>query len=250
LLQEVDSASRRSYNIDQRKELSTGFAGSAYALNHSCIFVPVPFPPMGMVNSGLYTMTKGLTMESAKRVSLPCPFHWPVSIFNLKQCLLVSYIPIEGSDRELVLVNLHLEAYTKGDYRERQTRQLLELMQEEYGKGNYVIAAGDFNQFMPGSRDIYPKTSSDWESGTIEQSMLPEGWTLAYDLSVPTARSNNQPYDPENPTIQHYSIDAMITSPNVDMKSIETMDKGFLYTDHNPLLLRFSLKAEPAAFPM
>ncbi len=241
LLQEVDASSNRSYNIDERKVLDIGFDAEAYAMNYSCMFVPVPFPPIGKVNSGLFTLTDDLHISSAKRVSLSCPFAWPVRIFNLKRCLLVSYLPIEGSDRQLVLVNLHLEAYTKGDQRVKQTQELLKLMQEEYEKGNYVIAAGDFNQFMPGSRDVYPKTSRDWEPGTMDEGMLPEGWVLVYDLSVPTARSNNQPYDPENPTVQHYSIDGMILSPNVELISLETLDEGFLYSDHNPVLLRFSL---------
>ncbi len=241
LVQEVDAASRRSYNIDERELLSPSFDFGAYAMNYCCMFVPVPFPPMGTVNSGLLTLSDDYTMEAAKRISLHCPFRWPVRIFNLKRCLLVSYLPIEGSDKKLVLVNLHLEAYTKGDERVKQTQQLLDLMQEEYDKGNYVIAAGDFNQFMPGSREIYPKTSRDWEPGTMDETMLPEGWTLAYDLSVPTARSLNQPYDPENPTVQHYSIDGMILSPNVELISLQTIDKGFLYSDHNPVQLRFSL---------
>ncbi len=241
LLQEVDASSNRSYNIDERKVLDIGFDAEAYAMNYSCMFVPVPFPPIGKVNSGLFTLTDDLHISAAKRVALSCPFVWPVRIFNLKRCLLVSYLPIEGSDKQLVLVNLHLEAYTKGDQRVKQTQELLNLMQEEYAKGNYVIAAGDFNQFMPGSRDIYPKTSRDWEPGTMDEGMLPEGWALAHDLSVPTARSNNQPYDPNNPTVQHYSIDGMILSPNVKMISLETLDEGFLYSDHNPVLLRFSL---------
>lgn len=242
LLQEVDASSRRSYNIDEREVLGQGFDYSSYALNYSCIFVPVPFPPMGTVYSGLYTMTDDLTMEAAKRIALKCPFAWPVRLFNLKRCLMASYLPIEGSEKKLVVVNLHLEAYTNGDGRIQQTQQLLAFMQEEYDKGNYVIAAGDFNQFMPGSREVYPKTSRDWEPGTMDEGLIPEGWTLLYDLSVPTARSNNQPYDPENPTVQHYSIDGMIISPNVNMISLETVDKGFLYSDHNPVQLRFSLK--------
>ncbi len=242
LLQEVDASSRRSYSIDERSVLNPGFDYTAYALNYSCIFVPVPFPPMGTVYSGLYTMTDDLEMEAARRIALRCPFAWPVRLFNLKRCLLASYLPIEGSDSKLVVVNLHLEAYTKGDERVRQTQQLLDFMQDEYEKGNYVIAAGDFNQFMPGSREVYPKTSRDWEPGTMDEGMIPEGWTLAYDLSVPTARSNNQPYDPEDPTVQHYSIDGMIVSPNVNLLAIETVDKGFLYSDHNPVQLRFSLK--------
>ena len=48
-------------------------------------------------------------------MQLPCPFSWPTRIANLKRCLLVERIPIADSDKELVLVNLHLEAYDDGE---------------------------------------------------------------------------------------------------------------------------------------
>ena len=75
----------------------------------------------------------------------------------------------------------------------------------------------------------------------LDPSKLPEGWTLAYDLSVPTCRSLNQPYDPSNPTTQYYSIDGLILSPNVKMLEVKTIDKGFENSDHNPVQLRFVL---------
>lgn len=241
LLQEVDSSSSRTYRIDEREVLNEGYDYCSFALNYSCPFVPIPFPPMGMVHSGLYTMTDDLIMDEAKRVSLLCPFSWPVSVFNLKRCLMASYLPIEGSDKYLVLVNLHLEAYTEGDGREKQTRQLLSLIEEEYRKGNYVIAAGDFNQFLPGSREIYPQTNSDWETKPINEDLLPEGWTFAYDLSVPTCRSLNQAYDSSDENFQFYSIDAMLLSPNIEVLDIKTFDAHFEYSDHNPLVLKFVL---------
>ena len=94
LLQEVDTNSSRTYNIDQSACLAG--ANAAHALNYSCPFVPFPLPPIGKVNSGVFTTTD-YAIDRAERVSLPCPFSWPVSTANLKRCLLVSYLPIEGS---------------------------------------------------------------------------------------------------------------------------------------------------------
>lgn len=241
-LQEVDQDSTRSYNVNQRELLSGDYSSSSYALNFSCPFVPIPFPPMGKVNSGLLTLTDDLAISSAQRLALTCPFSWPVRIANLKRCLLVSYVPVEGSDKQLVLVNLHLEAYTEGAGREAQAKQLLDFISSEYKKGNYVIAGGDFNQFFPGSREVYPKTSSDWNTEEIDSSMLPDaGWSLAYDLSVPTCRSLDKPYDPSDPNTQYYSIDGLILSPNVKMLEVKTMDTGFRNSDHNPVELKFIL---------
>ncbi len=244
LLQEVDSSSSRTYRIDERRLLRGGMSTETYALNYSCPFVPIPWPPIGRVNSGLYTLTDGLTVSSAERISLPCPFSWPLRVANLKRCLLVSHLPIEGSDRELVLVNLHLEAYDDGEGKIAQTKQLQSFILGEYAKGNYVIAGGDFNQVFPGSLEPYPnRHPENWEPGVIDESILPAGWTLAFDLSTPSCRLLNQPYDPTDLAgTQHYVIDGLILSPNVELKSVETLDAGFENSDHNPVKLIFSLK--------
>ncbi len=243
LLQEVDSNSSRTYGIDERAYLSDGMSCESYAMNYSCPFVPIPVPPIGKVNSGLYTMTDDLLIESAERVSLPCPFSWPLRIANLKRCLLVSYLPIEGSDRQLVLVNLHLEAYDDGEGKIAQTNQLRDFITGEYEKGNYVIAGGDFNQVFPGSLELYPNTHpQNWEPGVLDGGLLPDGWILAYDNSTPTCRLLNQPYDPADTAgTQYYVIDGLILSPNVELTAVQTLDAGFSHSDHNPVRLTVSL---------
>ena len=244
LLQEVDADSGRTYEIDERPYLETDMDNTAFAMNYSCPFVPVPWPPIGKVNSGLFTMTRDLKIESAERISLPCPFSWPLRIANLKRCLLVSHLPVEGSDRELVLVNLHLEAYDDGEGKIAQTNQLRDFIEAEYAKGNYVIAGGDFNQVFPGSLDVYPNTHPEnWEPGVLDEKLLPEGWTLAYDLSAPTCRLLNQPYDPaDTEGTQYYVIDGLILSPNVKLGSAETVDAGFENSDHNPVKIAVTLE--------
>ena len=241
MLQEVDMDSSRTYGIDERPGFDIG--SSSYALNYSCDFVPFPMPPIGKVNSGIMSSSRFET-ASAERHSLPCPFSWPVSTANLKRCLLVSYLPIEGSDKQLVLVNLHLEAYDDGEGKIAQTNQLRELIISEYEKGNYVIAGGDFNQSFPGGLEAYPNTHPElWEPGILDDSLLPEDWSYAFDLSVPSCRLLNQPYDPKDAeNTQHYVIDGFILSPNVELQSIETLDMGFEFSDHNPINLKAVLK--------
>ncbi len=243
MLQEVDKDSSRTYGKDESDVL--GIHNSTYALNYSCKFVPYPVPPIGRVNSGLLTTTI-YDIDSAERISLPCPFDWPVSMANLKRCLLVSYLPISGSTSKLVIVNLHLEAYDDGEGKIAQTKQLREFIQSEYEKGNYVIAGGDFNQIFPGGLDEYPNTHKDlWEPGILSEDIMPEGWTLAYDLETPSCRLLNQPYDPSDAeNTQYYSIDGFILSPNVELISVKTLDEGFVYSDHNPVKLQVKLLDE------
>ncbi|HPE94514.1 MAG TPA: endonuclease [Bacillota bacterium] len=243
LLQEVDSDSSRSYGFDEVSALQSdlGLTSSAYALNYSCPFVPFPLPPIGKVNSGILTLTD-FEISEAQRISLPCPFSWPLRTANLKRCLLVCRIPISGSDRELVVVNLHLEAYDDGGGKEAQTKMLLKILEEEHEAGNYVIAGGDFNQTFPGSLDTWQiKNAGYWTPGVLDRSSLAEGWCFAYDDMLPTCRLLNQPYDPDDPLTQYYVIDGFILSPDVELISVETIDADFSYSDHNPVLIEIVL---------
>lgn len=242
LLQEVDTDSKRSYGIDETEQLDIGVG--AHALNFSCRFVPYPLPMIGKVNSGLFTTSAGLELTSAERVSLPCPFSWPVSMANLKRCLLVTRIPVEGSDKELVIINLHLEAYDDGEGKLAQTKQLKDFIEQECKKGNYVIAGGDFNQTFPGSLEVYPNTHSElWMPSGLDESLLAEGCCFVYDTDTPTCRLLNQPYDPnDTENTQYYVIDGFILSPNVELVAVETVDLDFEYSDHNPVSIRVILR--------
>ena len=83
--------------------------------------VPYPLPPIGRVTSGIMTFSS-FEVSDAERIQLPCPFSYPIRLCNLKRCLIVSRIPIAGSEHELVIVNLHLEAYDSGEGKAAQLR--------------------------------------------------------------------------------------------------------------------------------
>ena len=243
LLQEVDEDAKRSYGLNQVTALQEGTdLSGAFALNYACPYVPYPVPPIGRVYAGLLTLTP-YQMSDAERVALPCPFAWPIRTANLKRCLLVSHLPIENSDKELVLVNLHLEAYDDGEGKAAQTKMLFDILEKEYQKGNYVIAGGDFNQTFSGCLEAYPMCQeSYWKPGVLENEVLPEGWQFVYDLRVPSCRLLNQPYDKNDEMQQHYILDGFIVSPNVTVQSVETLDYGFEFSDHNPVYAKLKLE--------
>lgn len=240
LLQEVDTDSTRSYGYNEAADipLQLDMASSVHALNYSCPFVPFPWPPIGKVNSGLLTTTKyTMVDDEGERISLPCPFSWPLRTANLKRCLLVTRVELESGE-ELVLVNLHLEAYDDGGGKAAQTDMLIKLLEEEYAKGNYVIAAGDFNQTFPGGNEAYPvKNTELWTPGELDNDMLPDGWSFAYDTTAPSCRLLNQPYAADSEATQYYVIDGFILSPNISCVSVETQDGDFAFSDHNPVRL-------------
>ncbi|NCB33472.1 MAG: endonuclease [Erysipelotrichia bacterium] len=247
-IQEIDRGSDRSYQINEYQIMQSA-AGlnqvhSSFANNYKCDYVPYPLQGMlGKVDSGLAIFTNFET-KNAVRESLPVPFKWPISIANLKRCLLVERIPIEGSDRELVLINLHLEAYDDGEGKAAQTKQLLSFLETEYAKGNYIIAGGDFNQSFPGiDETVYAIKNPDlWMPAALDTASLADNWSVAADDSVPTCRLLNQPYDPSSDATQYYVIDGFLVSPNITVHTAETLDENFEYSDHNPIKLNVTLK--------
>lgn len=243
LLQEVDTDSKRSFHLNQwlQYEYDLEDYETRFAMNYSCDYVPYPLNDrIGEVHSGIATYSR-FDISSATRYSLPCPFSWPTRVANLKRCMLVTRIPIENKEQELVIVNFHLEAYDDGEGKAAQFEQLLTFLQTEYEKGNYVIAGGDFNQAFPDSLERYPiKATTEWEPSITEE--LPKDWQYAYDESVPTCRLLNQPYQPSSDKTQYYVIDGFIVSPNVSVDRVETLDEGFVYSDHNPVVLDITLE--------
>ena len=245
VLQEVDVNSSRSYGTDERAVLRDALPGASesFAYNFNALYVPYPVPPIGHVESGLFTLSTAEPRVAA-RVSLPVPFSWPVRLVNLKRCLLVSRFPVAGSEHELVLINLHLEAYDDGEGKEAQTRQLVSFMQDEYANGNWVIAAGDFNQrFTNVDQSAYPVYEGMWQPGEISAGAFGDGFSLLADNSVPTCRSLDKPLaGAETEGFQFYLIDGVIVSGNVKADTVETLDYGFAFSDHNPVRLTFTLE--------
>lgn len=245
-LQEIDRDCTRSYGISEVDDFTqNAFSGNeaTFANNFKVLFIPYPIPPLGHMDSGILTSSK-YAIKEAKRISLPCPFTWPVRTINLKRCLNVSRVPVADSDKEVVFINLHLEAYDDGEGKIAQTKQLAQIMQDEYSKGNYVIAGGDFNQtFSSVDTSMYPNQGEAyWQCGLLDESAFGEHFSFIMDNSSPSCRSLDRPYDPSDPNFQLYLIDGFIVSDNLEIVEAQTMDQGFKYTDHNPVKMTVRLK--------
>lgn len=241
-LQEVDRDSTRTYHIDEMAfyEEEMGVNGM-FACNFRCVFVPYPIPFIGKVDSGLVMMTD-YAVETAERISLPESFSWPVKTCNLKRCMLQARIPVEGTDKELVLIDFHLEAYDSGEGKIAQSRMLASILQEEYEKGNYVIAGGDFNQTFEGM-DAYPIHDEDkWTPGLIGPEDIPEHFSFAVSDNVPTCRLLDGPYSGNYTDSQVYVLDGFIVSDNLTVNLVTNIDTDFTYADHQPVRLEVTLE--------
>ena len=244
-LQEIDRDSRRSYHIDQLTYFRSALQGytSTFATNFKVAFLPYPVPPIGKVDSGIAVFSR-YAIDSAERVKLPSPFKWPVRMANLKRCLLVSRMTVEGSGKELVLINLHLEAYDDGDGKIAQTKMLKELMEAEREKGNYVIVGGDFNQlFSSVDNGLFPQQGDLWQSGDIDVTEFDPSWQFFQDEKTPSCRSLDKPYaGADHSTFQYYQIDGFIVSGNIAVSRFEVIPHDFVCSDHDPVVMEFTLQ--------
>lgn len=246
LLQEVDTDSKRSHNIDEQQAVLDALEGyqSTYAYNYKVLYVPYPLPTIGRVECGIMTLGS-YEISEAQRISLPCPFSYPLRLCNLKRCLSVNRIPVNGSEKELVLVNLHLEAYDSGEGKAAQTAMLREFLENEVKAGNYVIAGGDFNQIFSDMDDgRYPLIDERmWMPGVIDVSEFEEGLDCLMYADVPSCRSLDRPYEgADRENFQYYIIDGFIVSDNLTVNSFETLDLQFADSDHNPLVINLTLQ--------
>ena len=242
--QEIDKDSTRSHHINEYEHFmseKTQYAFS-FANNFKVAYLPYPIPPIGKVDSGIATASK-FGAQSAERIQLPIPFSWPIRMANLKRCVLVNRIPIKGSDKSLVLFNLHLEAYDSGEGKVAQTKMLAELLKAETEKGNYVIAGGDFNQiFSNADKSAYPAQEGKWTAGEIDVTAFGDGFDFLMDESVPSCRSLDVAYkNADKYSFQYYLIDGFIVSKNIQVKSFKTQNLEFVNSDHNPVIINVVL---------
>lgn len=246
LWQEVDTDSDRSYHVNQKQMIEGAFVGmqSAFASNFHSAYLAYPFnEPHGRVNAGILSMSDA-SIVSATRRSYPVDNDFIKKFFDLDRCFMVMRVATSNG-HELVLINSHMSAYDSGGtIRTQQLAMLNDVMSYEYSLGNYVIAGGDWNHALCGSIDIYPSEQQvpSWVA-TLNDSDLPSGFSTVRAVNldyVATCRGDDIPY--EAGVTYTTTIDGFIVSSNVTA-SAENIDTGFAYSDHNPVMLTFSLNA-------
>ncbi|WP_271406672.1 endonuclease/exonuclease/phosphatase family protein [Tenacibaculum soleae] len=145
--QEIDYNASRSYEVDQEKEfMKLGFNYAARGVNWDERYVPFPYwPPsmhFGKVISGQSIISK-YKLKDYERIVLERvpdnPFYRDA--LYLERLAQVVKVVLEG--KEVVIINIHLEAFDKPT-RVRQFEYVLKLFNKY--KDNYpTILLGDFN---------------------------------------------------------------------------------------------------------
>jgi len=242
LLQEVDVNSKRSYGTPMYDSIAANLSEykSFFGKNYDVFFVPVPpLKPMGSVESGLQTLSK-FVPSSSVRWSFPGKFDWPTSLFMLDRCFLVNRYPMIG-EKELLIVNTHNSAYDEGGVlRTQEMNYLKDFLISEYEKGNYVVVGGDWNQSPPSFEPQYTVDVFDRDDFTlIPDGYLPDSWRWVFDPATATNRRVKIPY--ERGLTPTTIIDFYLVSPNVETLAVNTLDRKFANSDHQPVRLKIRL---------
>lgn len=242
--QEVDEKATRSYQVNQRKILTEGLSdySAVFANNFHSAYLLYPFQePHGAVEAGMLTFSKYQISENTRR-QFPVSDAFITKFTDLDRCFLVSRLPVDGG-KELVLIQVHLSAYDKGGtIRAKQLDLLNQALTEERGKGNYVIAGGDFNHDIADSIDAFPSEQEipEWVY-QLQADDLADGYRFVKAenaAEVPTCRGADIPY--EKGVTYTVIVDGFIVSDNVEALA-ENIDAEFKYSDHNPVVMEFML---------
>lgn len=239
LLQEVDFDSKRSYREDQFRVLEQALPGytGVYAHNYVSPFVPIPITePIGRVKSGVVTFSR-YPLFRALRHQYPSRFPFPMRLFNLKRAMLASEFLLSGG-RTFYLNNTHNTAFDTGNMR----RQELAFMQGYLSDKPLSLTVGDWNSNPPGY------TASERELNnlhfrpiSVAATGFPDGFTFAADLATPSTRYGYEPYRAGRTTTT--LLDFALCGPAVQVLSVQTVDLGFRFSDHNPVILKVRVGA-------
>lgn len=245
-VQEVDIGSTRSYRFDERDYLTPSLAGYSrvFAQNYDSPYLFYPlYCPHGASKSGIMTFSKAEITES-ERVELPIETGI-TKLLDLDRCYSKSRVKVSNG-ADLVLYNFHLSAYTSdGKIAEEQLKLLVADIAEEYAKGNYCIAGGDFNKDLLDGEKVFGEFDKDytWAQPIPKEIYEDAELTLVRPFDennpVPSCRNADSAYHEGQFVI---TIDGFLVTPGIKVKSAEVIDTGFAYSDHNPVRMTFEVE--------
>lgn len=248
MLQEVDKHSTRSHHVDQQQYLDDALNDydSVFAINYDSPYLFYPFlEPHGKSLSGLLTLSR-FDIYDSTRYSLPIETSL-MKLVDLDRCYSVSRIKTDN-DKELVLYTVHLSAYTSdGTIATQQLELLISDMKKEYANGNYVICGGDFNKdLLMDSGSIFGVSGEEYTWAQAFPVDMLDGTGLGlvapFDENKPvaTCRNTDEPYKESGQF--NVTLDGFVVSDNVKVSKADVIDTKFMYSDHNPVYMTFTLE--------
>jgi len=224
--QEIDYNSERSFNINQQDEIAKlGYNFIAQAVNWDETYVPFPYwPPsmhFGEMLSGQSILSK-YPLKNHKRIVLERVANSPFYRDALYLERLAQVVTITIENKDIVIINVHLEAFDKIT-RVKQFDFVLDLF-DEYANEYPTFLLGDFNSEARNSEAIIQELFN-----------IPEIGNAAFDIENPVNTfDTNKPFK---------RIDYIFYTKN----SIEYIEGNVLSkfeqaSDHLPVEMRFKLR--------
>ncbi len=186
LLQEIDDDAKRTDHADQLRVLLSKLP-SGYCCHTSTFYWKAKFIPhrriMGSVGMKLSTISKYRISSSVRHALPTVPHNLLVRQFHPKRAILEARLPIEGG-RDLAVLNLHLDAFSKGTDVLQQQVEEVDAVLSGLSKENYqFVAGGDFNLLPPGQRDRLPAAEAEAYRETTEMALLYEKFQVIPSLA-------------------------------------------------------------------
>lgn len=248
LLQEVEVDSTKTYGVDETKLVYDALQNYShtYAQNYDSPYLMYPLnEPIGASKAGIVTLSEyNLTSALRRRLDIQTDF---AKLIDLDRCYSVSRIPASNG-KELVLINLHLSAYTTDEtIVDKQLEKLYKDIFKEYQAGNYVICGGDFNiDLLKISGELFGVSGGNDVSWCkpFKEENLPDGFSLIApyndDDRYASSRNANEAYNIK--TSFRSTIDGFIISDNVMLNESNVIETDYMWSDHNPVFMNFTLE--------
>lgn len=234
LLQEVDECSKRTYRMDQTEIIRKAFPDYHLYMgyNYKSMFVPIPLKaPIGKVTSGVVILSRYAPVQVV-RYSYPSRFPFPVSMFNLKRCLLAAEFALSGG-RRMIVANTHNTAYDTGGMRDEEMDFIGNLVSDWISDGIYVLIGGDWNQYPPGYLpEANELDNPDFPLAALPSERLGDCGNIVFDPAAKTLRYLNEVYSPESVcTVTDY----FFISECIGHGPAHVTDLMFRCSDHHPV---------------
>jgi endonuclease/exonuclease/phosphatase family metal-dependent hydrolase len=234
--QEIDFHSRRSFYVNQMRTIAkkAGYKYGAAAINWDKHYVPFPYwPPsvhFGEMLSGQAVLSQWPIL-SAKRVVLQKPKNKPFYYNAFYLDRLVQAVKVKIKNRELMILNVHLEAFDR-ETRENQATKVLEIYRTF--KDDYpVLLMGDFNCVPPGTeqkKNFRDEPETNFSNEKTITFLLEEKSLKAAELSFFTFPSDKPVRKLDYIFYNHEKIVLIkVFAPEMDS------------SDHLPVVMQFSL---------
>ena len=224
--QEIDYNASRSYNVNQETEIAAlGFNYAARAVNWDERYLPFPYWPIkmhfGKVVSGQSIISK-YPLKEHQRIVLQRvesePFYR--NAFYLERLAQVVKVVLNG--QEVVLINIHLEAFDKAT-RVNQFEEVLAIF-NKYKNDYPTILLGDFNSR---ARD---------KDAVIQKMFAMKGvGNAAFDMN-----NLGNTFDTKNPFERLDYI--FYTKNSIEYISGKVLNQFEQASDHLPVEMQFKLK--------